>query len=425
MSINTYMQTRDHGPKAWRSFAAALLISDQLHTWIPSGPDIERAHADGWLPFSQHGMIELVEAGLVRVGGRRENFTLTEGEAERALYRSSRSPFDNHVRELMDRQVGIQAAAAIILHPRYDSASRAYFFLKEGRSKRSSLPPEHPFLVAREIVESEEIPTPPIVITRADQFAGMNSARIADPDIRRAVRYVSRYVRPEEQRSMHQTYQLMRIALEHANIMRTHQCGVHFEGDGYTSMLRDIAGVPTERLAGNVSTKVSTRHVEDLLGLVDFLLAESPLRSTKDLVRRHEKISRHRKAIWDIVSLSNLPTVSLRNLVAAGVRDRTLLQNTLDATTSLDRNLALASLGVGALGCLLWAIRPSEDVTNVIGITIAGYQLYRSYLRNKNSHYDNAPQWPFVMLYETEQPTKDQIKEVVRQLDYRLNRIGR
>lgn len=422
--MNTYMQTRDYGPRAWRSFTAALLLSDQLHTWLPSGESIEIANSRGWLPFSQLGMIDFVEAGVLRIGGRAENFALSEKDAELALHRSSKSQFDNYVRDVVDRQGGIQDYAKVVLHPRYDSAARAYTLLKEGRSSRTSPSLEHPYTTASEIVRSEAIPTPPIVIQRARQFAEMSISKIGDPDIRKAVKYISRYVRPErEQVVMHETFQLMRIAFEHANIMRTHRCRVHFEDNGYTSMLRDIAESPTVHSAGAASEEIPRKRIEDLLGLVDFLLAESPMRSPADLIRRHEKIMPHRKAIWEMVSLSNLPTVSLRNLIEGGYQDRSLLENLFEGASPLDRGLTMTGMAVGVIGCLLWALKPSMDITDPTGIVVAGVQLYRNYSNNANSHYQYGPQWPFLMLYETERPSKEQIKEVLRQLEYRLNRV--
>jgi len=57
MFRSTYMQIREYGDKGWQAFLPALMLSDRIDSWLPSGEDIQKAHDQGVFPLSQEDMI--------------------------------------------------------------------------------------------------------------------------------------------------------------------------------------------------------------------------------------------------------------------------------------------------------------------------------------------------------------------------------
>ena len=402
---NCFIQIREFGPKGWNKLLPALFLSDRVDTWIPSGKDLQEARKTNTCPLTEQDFIGLLKAGVVRAGVRKANIMQNTGKVfhgpgDTALDRFLRAEFEN-------------GEGTVVDHPQYNSASVA---LEEIRNMASA-PALSRYTVARQYAEahlSGAERLPPFVVERAGNFKTLPLSEIQDPDIRECMQFIRSIADAKEREILLLCSQILRLAVEHDNFMRTQNCNVIFGHEHYATLLKRVAGAST--IESKQDTPIPDT-LQKILELIDFLLAQNPVTDFEDVLRRHEKLAGYRDAIWDLGD-------------RAGEIDQFLRQQIHElrpvdyvfGREPVGQALGIAGSAV-TLGTVVSGLLDSLALGSLVSFGIATARVVNNVrVTEKSRLHGSGSTWLGVLVYDTQRPTRDEMQRIARDLEYHIMR---
>jgi hypothetical protein len=417
MARNCYIQIREFGPDGWSKFLPTLFFSDRVDTWAPSGLDLARAYNTHKCPFSESDFIDLIERKLVRISARTSNVLKNSGQ--KTFFKAEDSLLGRYIGRLAEGQ-GDQNS--IVLHDQYDSSEIAF---TEIRSRDKDDLESH-YAEARRLVNRHlngDDCVAPVVFDRARQFSSMDIDDISDIHIREVLKYLRTDISSKDERDILSIcFQLIRISLEHKYIMEKGGCQVHFAYSTYADGFRAVSkAAPFKR----ETRKPIGETVDSIFALINFLLEQEPVRGVGDFLSRYEKLAKYRETMWSISENSadiekyvygKLTGEKLDDLPVHYVFGKHPLDFLLNAGAyaySLQELIAALIDGISLGDADPIALMAAPTV--VIARTV-----WAKVLENSNQRETYPGYWPAVLVYNTERPSREQIKAIAKDLEYRI-----
>lgn len=400
---NCFIQIREFGPKGWNKLLPALFMSDRIDTWIPSGKDLQEAHRTNAFPLTEQDFIGLLEAGVVRAGVRKSNIIQ---DSSKVFFASGDTALDKFLRSEFEN-----GSMTVVQHSQYNSASIAF---EEIRSMHTASANSR-YMVARQYAEEhmgggECLPA--FVVERARNFGALPLQEIQDPDIRACMQFIRGIPDAREREIALLCSQILRLAIEHDHLMKTQDCNVIFGHEHYSTLVKRVTGgrgyEPRELIPIPVT-------LQKILELIDFLLAQNPVTSIDDVLRRHERLALHRDAIWDLGR-------------RAGEIDQYLRQQIVDVKPvdyAFGREPIGQMLGMTgysmALGTVVYSLLDSLALGGLASLGIATASVLNNIRVTERARLEGSEaSWLGILVYDTQRPSRDQMQRIAKDLEYHI-----
>jgi hypothetical protein len=368
---------------------------------------LRQARMERVCPFSETDVIELVEAGLIRIGVRPENILLDPGK--RVFYRRGNSALDDFVMRQFETGSGY-----IVVHPHYDSSRIAF----EEIERRESPDVRSHYYVAREYVERHlhgDNCVPPIVEERARFFGDVDFDEIHEPYIKECMKLIrlDKSLDSRERAVLLICSQLIRLSIEHDRLMARHGCDIHFSQENYAAVFRDVVGtIPEKQSLGWPLPDT----LDQIFELIEYLLEANPIQNGSDFRSRHAKLAQYRDAIWDLACrssdidgylLSRIGDIKPVFAYAFGSDAVSKFLSGTSATLALSAVVSalLDDLALGASGSL--------------GLAIA--RATWNMLNAERRRLGSDAIWAGVLVYDVSKPSRDQMGAVAWDLKRRIS----
>lgn len=406
MNRNCYIQIREFGAVGWNKLLPTLFLADRLDTWIPLGAHLREAHAKGLCPFSEHEFIKMIELGWVRAGVREDNLV---PNPKRPMFNVAG---DSLLDDFLLKQYRRGDSSCLVVHPEYDSARVALEAIENSRHA----PPDSHYAIARMYVDrhmkGEANVLPPSVLERAAQFGSMDFQEIKNDDITDCVKLIRGVRDAEERQALMICSQLIRLAIEHDRLKRAHQCDLFFAQQDFASLFQHVAR--TEPFA---RPPLGPLHetVERIAELIDFLLAQNPVRDLDDFANRREKLAKYSDVIWRLASYNDEVDVYLAGEISP---DRIGPLDALGSDT-VGRVLSGAAWLARAIAFLLGGSSPGS----IASMGFPAASAVRNLLKARDERMGDA-RFLGVIVYGEDVLNVEQVRAILRDLEYRINKRG-
>jgi hypothetical protein len=395
MARNCFIHMRDYGPLGWHKLLPALLISDRVDTWVPSGENLEEARKSG-LRLAQDEFIHLVTIGLVRVGVREEN--IVRGSTRPVFHERG----DTHLDHFLQHRYEAGDSEHLIVHPQYDSAAVAL----EEIAKRRESRPDSRYNIARWFLDqhlADRRYISDIVFQRATEFGTMPVDKIFGSEIRECMELIREVPQPEERQALLVCSQLIRLAVEHEHLIQAHGCDTYVTPGAYAATFRTVAKAQPFQPTTGASISAT---LEQILELLDFLLVETETNNLHDFLERRNHLEKYKPAIWDLACFN-------KDI------DEYLLQQIdvpkQDSSGMIELHLSAADIAIG-----VFALLEGAYFGGGAGLGIGLLSLVRAMRRWTSNPETRTPEWLAVAVYGTPRPSYQQLINLRKMLEFHI-----
>ncbi|MGP1395490.1 MAG: hypothetical protein ACTS3R_08255 [Inquilinaceae bacterium] len=416
------MQISDFGEEGWAHLCSSLILSDKLELWLPNGEELKSAYKNKKTLINEIDLIDLIERGLIRVGGRPYNFGIGAG----ALHKVDESELGRYLSNLI---IDDQSANEhkLLLHQDNDSAKKSLNSILNRRIddlfylRAQLLVAEHMGSSDGSVRGVDRVPQ--IVFDRAEFFLSQDTSDIKNLQIRECFKAINSVSDKMERYRLAVISQLIRLAFDHEYLMKNHGSDTHFALKNYASTFQQVVGSP------GVLQSMSEREyvrVEDIQHIIEDLLsfAGQDVVNSKMLADRHEKLRNCRSAMWRLIHSRD----NVEDYICERLRDY-LEQCSLSAQFfgTTDRVLGLeARLSLGAAATKIvsfvidYAVNPLAYVTAPFKVVAVSRRFAKA--RSKLLFSDNA--WPAILVYGRERPSREEVYAVLRDIKHMARARG-